>query len=517
MNRLITGLFVTIAMFFIAPDIFGQGNEATIIGKVTEVQAGPIVGATVLVRNESTGFQAGTVTDVNGDYIIKQLPLGSPYSITVSFIGFGEQKKTGYALNQGDQLRLNFDMESAANELQAVDIKANSLKNTVVSLGASTSITAKDITKLPVNGRNFTALIELSPLSNGNSLGGQLGSSTNYTIDGMTSRSTIAGGETGGAYAISMEAIREFKVVTNEYDVTLGRAGGGTISTVTKSGTNKLTGSIFNFMRADWLSSGYDLRGNKRTQDFSTNQFGLSLGGALKKDKAHFFVAWDHQADSRPLFIANLQSDADVAANKVTQETLDKFLDIARSKYGVSNSPQFGSFGKKKGTDAIFARIDWQLNSKNLLTLRNNLITENDKLSEGDNTSINAYESYIDRKRFNNSIMASLRTIVNPKVTNEFKLQHLYQYEAVIPSSELPSAGIPRAIVENINSTSGTNNYITNIQIGGQRFSPEWFRGQVYQAVNNLYYNTGKINFTFGIDVMFNRMKSVYGSEMNGR
>ncbi len=506
-----------LALLTSSPKAQAQGNEATIIGRVTEVGASAIPGATVIVRNESTGFQAGTVTDANGDYIIKQLPLGSPYSITVSFVGFGEQRKTGYSLNQGDQLRLNFAMESAANELQAVDIKANSLRNTVVNLGASTPITAKDITKLPVNGRNFTSLIELSPLSNGNSLGGQLGSSTNYTIDGMTSRSTIAGGETGGAYAISMEAIREFKVVTNEYDVTLGRAGGGTISTVTKSGTNQLTGSIFNFMRADWLSSGYDLRGNKRTQDFSTNQFGLSLGGALKKDKAHFFVAWDHQADSRPLFIANLQSEADVAANKVTQQTLDNFLDIARSKYGVSNSPQFGAFGKKKGTDAIFARIDWQLNSKNLLTLRNNLIKENDKLSEGDNTTINAYESYIDRERFNNSIMASLRTIVSPKVTNEFKVQHLYQYEAVIPSSELPSAGIPRAIVENINSTSGTNNYITNIQIGGQRFSPEWFRGQVYQAVNNLYYNTGKINFTFGIDVMFNRMKSVYGSEMNGR
>lgn len=517
MQRLITGLIVTIAMLLCSPDINAQGNEATIIGKVSEVNAGPIPGATVLVRNESTGFQAGTVTDVNGDYIIKQLPLGSPYSVTVSFIGFGEQKKTGYSLNQGDQLRLNFAMEGSATELQAVDIKANSLKNTIVTLGASTQITAKDITKLPVNGRNFTSLIELSPLSNGNSLGGQLGSSTNYTIDGMSSRSTIAGGETGGAYAISMEAIREFKVVTNEYDVTLGRAGGGTISTVTKSGTNKLTGSVFNFMRADWLSSPYDLRGNKRKQDFSTNQFGMSLGGALKKDKAHFFIAWDHQADKRPLLIANLQSDGDVAANRVTQQTLDNFLNIARTKYGVSDNPQFGSFPKKKGTDAIFARIDWQLNAKNLLTVRNNFIKEMDRLSEGDNTAINAYESYIDRKRFNNSIMASLRTIVNPKITNELKLQHFYQDEAVIPSSELPSASIPRAIVENVSSTAGTNNYNTSIQIGGQRFSPEWFKGQTYQVVNNLYYNTGKINFTFGIDLMFNRMKSVYGSEMNGR
>ena len=517
MKQLFTGLFLMFSLLcFTTSRLYAQGNEATVIGKVTE-QAGPIPGATVLVRNESTGFQAGTVTDINGDYIIKQLPLGSPYSVTVSFIGFGEQKKTGYSLNQGDQLRLNFVMENSATELQAVDIKANSLKNTVVTLGSSTPITAKDISKLPVNGRNFTSLIDLSPLSNGSSLGGQLASSTNFTLDGMTSRGTIAGGSTQGAYSVSMEAIREFKVVTNEYDVTMGRAGGGTISTVTKSGTNKLSGSAFTFMRTDWLSSPYDLRGNKRVQDFSTYQYGASLGGAIKKDKAHFFVAWDHQADSRPLYIANIQGVADEAANRVTQATLDRFSAIARSKYGVSNNPQFGAFAKKKGTDAIFAKIDWQLNAKNLLSIRNNMVIENDMLSEGDNSNINAYESYIDRKRFDNSIMASLRTIVNSKITNEVKLQHFYEDQAIIPSSELPSDGIPRAIIENVSSVSGSNTYNTSIQIGGQRFSPEWFKGTVVQLVDNFYYNTGKINFTFGADLMYNRMKSRYGSEMNGR
>ncbi|MCE7066953.1 TonB-dependent receptor [Dyadobacter sp. CY326] len=518
MMRLITGcLLVWALLLFAAPASMGQGNEATIVGKVSELKEGPIVGATVIVKNESTGFQAGTVTDANGDYIIKQLPLGSPYSITVSYIGYGEQKKTGYALNQGDQLRLNFGLETSATELQAVEIVANSLKNTVVTLGASTPVTAKDIARLPVNGRNFTTLIDLSPLSNGSSLGGQLASSTNYTIDGMTSRGTVAGGSTQSAYSISMEAIREFKVVTNEYDVTMGRAGGGTISTVTKSGTNQLSGSAFNFMRTDWLSSPFDLRGNKRTQEFSTYQYGFSLGGPILKDKLHFFVAWDHQADSRPLYIANILSPADEAANKVTRATLDKFVDIARTKYGVSDNPQFGAFDKQKGTDAFFAKIDWQLNSKNLLSIRDNMVREDDQLSEGDNSGINFYESYINRKKFDNSLMASLRTILSPKITNELKAQHFYEDVAVQPSTDLPAQGIPRAIVENVESVSGTSTYLNSIQIGGQRFSPEWFKGNVLQLVDNVYYNTGKINFTFGIDLMYNVMHSRYGSEMNGR
>lgn len=518
MRKLITACIGLCAFLLLwSVETRAQGNEASIVGKVSEGQAGPVAGATVFVKNESTGFSTGTVTDANGDYIIKQLPLGSPYSITVSFIGYGEQKKTGYTLNQGDQLRLNFSLEAAANELKAIDIVANSLKNTVVSLGASTPVTARDIARLPVNGRNFTTLMDLSPLSNGSSLGGQLASSTNYTIDGMTSRGTIAGGGTSGAYSISMEAIREFKVVTNEYDVTMGRAGGGTISTVTKSGTNKLSGSAFTYMRNDALSSKYDLRGNKRTQEFSTYQYGFSLGGPIIKDKAHFFVAWDHQADTRPLYIANILSPADEAANKVTNATLERFVGIARDKYGVSANPQFGAFDKAKGTDALFARIDWQLNPKNLLTIRNNMVIEKDNLSEGDNSGINFYESYIDRKKFDNSLMASLRTSLNPRVTNELKVQHFYEDVQVLPSSELPAAGIPRAIVENVESVAGTSTYLNSIQIGGQRFSPEWFKGTVVQAVDNLYYNTGKINFTFGIDVMYNLMHSRYGSEMNGR
>ena len=82
MKKLFTRSIGLLALLFSAGlPLYGQGNEATITGKVAEVNAGPIIGATVLIRNESTGFQAGTVTDLNGDYIIKQLPLGSPYSI----------------------------------------------------------------------------------------------------------------------------------------------------------------------------------------------------------------------------------------------------------------------------------------------------------------------------------------------------------------------------------------------------------------------------------------------------
>jgi hypothetical protein len=504
-------------LFCLNAELFAQGTQAIISGSVSDEKTGPAIGATVTVKNESTGFKTSTVTNEKGEYTIKQLPLGSPYTVTISYLGFGEQKKTGYTLNQGDLLRINFDLESASTEIKAVEVVANSLKNNIKTIGSATSVTAKDIAKLPVNGRNFTSLIDLSPLSSGINLSGQLASSTNFTIDGMTSKGTVAAGTTAGAYSISMEAVREFKVVTNQYDVTYGRSGGGTISTVTKSGTNTLSGSAFTFARTNWLSSSYDLRGNERNQKYSTYQYGFSLGGPIIKDRAHFFVAWDHQADSRPIYIADIQNEADEANYKVTQASLDRYMDIGRAKYGLGSSPQFGAFDKSKRTEAAFARIDWQLNSRNLLTIRNNFIYDMDNQSDGDNSGINLYESYSSRKSYNNSLMATLRSVLGPKVTNELKVQHFIVSEEMIANNLLPAASIPRAIVENVESVSGSKKYYNSIQLGGQRYTPEWFKDNVVQLVNNLYFNTGKINYTFGVDLMYTNMHSRYGSEMNGR
>ncbi len=519
MMRSITRLLILFTLLFYAGNtLLAQGTQAIIAGSVSEDKSQTVIGATVTVKNESTGFQTSTVTNEKGEYTIKQLPLGGPYTITVSYMGFGEQKKTGYTLNQGDLLRLNFAMQSSATEIKAVEVVANSMKNNIKTIGSATSVTAKDISKLPVNGRNFTSLIDLSPLSSGINLSGQLASSTNFTIDGMTAKGTVAAGTTAGAYSISMEAVREFKVVTNQYDVTYGRSGGGTISTVTKSGTNTLSGSAFTFARTNWLSSQYDLRGNERNQKYSTYQYGFSLAGPIVKDRAHFFIAWDHQADSRPLYIADIQAASDEANNKVTKTTLDKFMEIGRAKYGLDpTSPQFGAFDKSKRTEAAFARIDWQINSRNLLTIRNNFIYDMDNQSDGDNSGINLYEVYSSRKSYNNSLMATLRSVLGPKMTNELKAQHFLVSERMIANDLLPAASIPRAIVENVESIAADKKYYNSIQLGGQRYTPEWFKDNVFQLVNNLYFNTGKINYTFGIDLMYTNMHSRYGSEMNGR
>jgi hypothetical protein len=515
-------LFVVVCFVFDYNLLTAQNTQASISGTVTDQQGNPLVGATVQVKNESTGFTAGTLTSVKGEYLFKELPLGGPYAVVVSYIGYAEQRQTGYVLHQGDAIRVKISMQETNQSLQAVEVEASSLKNQVDNLGASTSITARDITRLPVNGRNFTSLTDLSPLSRGGNISGQLGSSTNYTIDGMNAKNPTSAGATtsrsGAPYSISMEAVREFQVVTNQYDVTYGRSGGGTVSAVTKSGTNQFTGSVFNYTRANALSSRYDIRGNKQTNKFSTNQFGFSLGGPIIKDKLHFFMAWDHQLDTRPLVIADIKGLTDETRFNVTQTTLDRFTEIARANYGVSSDPQFGNFDKVRNSDAIFARVDWQLNKKNLLTIRDNYTSDRNKLGLQDNSPINTYESYGNDYNTDNSLLASLRTSIGSRLTNELKFQHLLTYQKSSPGDQLPEANIPRAIVEGIVSTlSDGNTRSATIQMGGHRFAQESFKNHVLQIIDNLYYSTDKIDYTFGVDFMYTHSQSVYGSEVNGR
>ncbi|WP_312362628.1 carboxypeptidase regulatory-like domain-containing protein [Sphingobacterium sp.] len=513
---------LTTCVVALGTGLYAQTTQAGFSGKITDERNKGVLGASVEVRNESTGFTTKTSTNANGDFNFKELPLGGPYTIKVTYIGYGEQVRSGFNLNQGDIVRLIIPIQNTSNVLETVELTGiSTLKNKIENLGSATAVTAKDIAKLPVNGRNFTSLMDLSPLSKGDNIGGQLGSSTNFTIDGMNAKNPTSAGSTtsrsGAPFSISIEAVREFKVVTNQYDVTYGRAGGGTVSAVTKQGTNQTHGSAWLYSRADWLSSPYDIRGNKRNNDFSTYQYGFTLGGPIIKDKLHYFVAWDHQRDARPLIIADINSEADEKRFNVTNSTLDEFVSIGRKKYGLGNERQYGAFDKKRGSDAIFGRIDWQINENNLLTVRNNFTSDNNKLGLQDNKPITLYESYGNDKNIDNSLLATLRTTISPKVTNELKVQHLYTYQKSSPGDLLPSQNIPRAIVEDAVSKVAGEDKKTTLQLGGHRFAQESFKNNVFQLVDNIYYSTDNINYTFGVDLMYTHANSVYGSEVNGR
>ncbi len=194
----------------------GQGTDASIKGRVKNIKKEPLAGGTVTIKNISTGFSSTTITSEDGRYSFLQLPLGVPYTITVAYLGYTTQVQSDIAVNQADQLSFDFFLTETAKELENIVITAGLVNSRIDRMGASTSISSRVIQQIPAQDRNFTNLAALAPTTNGISISGQRASSTNYVIDGVSARNNLTSGTVGGGpYSLSIEAIREFEVITN--------------------------------------------------------------------------------------------------------------------------------------------------------------------------------------------------------------------------------------------------------------------------------------------------------------
>ncbi len=527
-------LLTTLLSVFAISFAFSQGTDATIFGKVLDEKGEGIPGASIRVRNESTGFQTGTVSNGAGDYQLQQLPLGKPYTITISYMGYQTQKFSDYAVNQGDRIKIDSKLIIAQTDLKEVVVSANSFVNKESQrAGAAIAVTSLQMKQLPMEGRNFTALTALSPLQGRNgSFGGQRTSSTNVTMDGVNARNMYTNGAIGnGPYTISQEAIREYQITTNNYDVILGRQGGGSLNAVTKNGTNEMSGSMFFFQRASKakvfgkelfpMNSEYNINGTPRTTNINQKQYGFSLGGPIIKDKLHYFVALDRQNETIPFQIAPVFNATQEQNFGITKANLEQLIEVARAKYGLKNTQQYGDFSRETVANAFFARLDWQINDKNKLTFRNNLTTWNSPQSQSDNSNINLLESWIGFETKENSALVSLRSQLAPDLTNELKVQYQTVKRNYIVSSDLPVENIPRAIIT-VRSTipTSTNPNATQtrtVQFGGQRYGTEYANDQVLHLANTTYLRKGKINYKFGTDNMLTFLDSKIVNEMNGR
>lgn len=532
-RKFFKNFLLLIFVSFLGNKTFAQGTDASIYGKVTDEKGESVPGATIRIKNESTGFQSGSVTNVQGEYFLQQLPLGRPYTITISFVGYQTQKFSDNALNQGDRLKIDAKLAPASTQLSEVVVSANSFINKESQrAGAAIAVTSLQLKQLPIEGRNFAALTALSPLQGRNgSFGGQRVSSTNVTLDGANARNMYTTGAVGnGPYTISQEAIREYQVSTNNYDVTQGRQGGGSLNAVTKNGTNTMEGSAFFFQRANELNvfgnkiamnSKFFPNGAPRLLAIDQKQYGFSLGGALIKDKLHYFVALDRQTETIPFQIAPVFDATQEQNFGITKANLDLLIATAREKYGMKNTPQYGDFSRETVANAFFARIDWQINDKNKLTFRNNLTTWNSPQSVNDNSNVNLLESWTGFKTIENSALISLRSDLSPNLTNELKFQYQTVNRDYVVSSDLPLENIPRAIIA-VRSVipTATNPAATQtrtVQFGGQRFGTEYADDQVLHLSNTSYLRKGNLNIKFGTDNMLTFLDSRIVNEMNGR
>src|SRR5882757_5512866 len=475
----------------------------------------PLEAATIIVKNPATGFTSTSVTNKQGYFSFRELPVGV-YNIEISAVGFQPTVMKDNNLNLGDRLVLHkISLSKNATTLTEVTVHSSSFKNSVDRLGTGTAVSGRALNKIPLATRNYTDLMILSPLASGASLAGAKPGGTGYMLDGVSNRRAHFAGTTDAAFSISSETIREFEISTNSYDVTNGRGSGGVVKAITKSGTNTLSGSAWGYYGANALTQTKDVNGKHLTSKYEVGQFGALLSGPIIKDKVHFLVSYDQYTNTIPFraydfdYSGATPLDAEKAL-KISKVNMDSIVNIMQGQFGFPVGKQYGTINIKQETKNAFAKFDWIINKKNLLTLKYNYLhfVDPNKL-KGSGLLTTQYTGV----EIDNAVMLGLRTEFSPKLTNDLKL-NFSTYRKFL---HFVNNHVPEGFV-NVTSTfadGSTGN--TTVAFGNQNWVPERDASDVIQIVDNLRYKLGNLNFVFGTDNNINHITDRLSHDQQGQ
>ncbi len=383
-------------LFFLTLAIVGfpQSPNGTISGLVLDPSGSAIADAQVLIVADATGIAYPIVTNNEGLYTGPNLPPGR-YRIQVSKMGFKTLIKPDVVLNVQGAVAINFTLPIGA-VAETVTVSGGAPVVNTESAAVSTVVDRQFAENLPMNGRSFQTLIELTPgvnltVSNSSSNGqfsvnGQRASSNYWMVDGVSANIGIgssglaAGNGLGGAAGafsvmggtnglVSVDALQEFRIQTSTYAPEFGRTPGGQIGIVTRSGTNVLHGTLFDYFRNDVLDANdwfANLHGLPKPQE-RQNDFGGTFSGPVVSDHTFFFFSYEGLRLRLPqVAVTNVP---DIAARQSAIPAIEPYLNAFPIPNG-SDDPATGiakfqaSFSNASTLDAYSLRVDHHLNSK---------------------------------------------------------------------------------------------------------------------------------------------------------
>ncbi len=276
-----------------------QITTGVIQGTVFDQANAVVADANVEVKNTDTNLTKTLKTDSDGRFVFLQLPSGR-YTLTVSKRGYSTLAQENLSLTVGQAINLNLNLKVSSVEERITITAAPTIDN--VKTESSSTLNEIAVSRTPVLGRKFEDLLTLTPgvsITQGPdgdeiNFNGQRGIFNNVSLDGGDYNNGFFAEQAGGQRAaidISMEAIKEFQVVATGAAAEFGRSAGGIINVITKSGTNKVSGSLFHFQRLEALTS--NTSDGKPLKDFHREQFGGNIGGPIKKDRAFYFANFE--------------------------------------------------------------------------------------------------------------------------------------------------------------------------------------------------------------------------------
>jgi hypothetical protein len=454
-------------------------DRGEIRGTVYDTTGAAIPNVDLTLRNDETGFERMTQATSAGQYLFAQVPPGL-YRITAEFGGFSPTTISDIRVNVGSQLTADITM-AVAGQAEVITVAAAAGVIDTSAVGISQLISAESVANLPLPGRDYRDLAQLSSsaqvvpgLRGGIRLGGQQSDYAGLVIDGADSYDNFFGEFFGSLetknFTIPLDAVQEFQVVTNGFAPEFGRATGGLLNVVTKSGTNETRGTGHYFYRGSGLTSD-DALGVPSNID-NQHQFGGAIGFPLERDRQFLFFAIDRQLQNGPL-VTNFARDVG---------------GIAVPEFGIADLGAFeGESEQFQNLLSFLGRYDYQLSSSQTFSVRSFFTRNRTDGFTGGRGQNEIQASFDNTENFKNQGLSSvftLNSVFGASKANELKVSYSYETRPRFANSENPEIQI-----------NDTGNF------GRRFFLPINGDNEKLQIQNNFVYIFGNHDMKFGGDI----------------
>jgi hypothetical protein len=429
-----------------------QITTGTIQGTVTDVNGAVVPGANVEIKNLDTNLSKTLTTDDGGRFVALALPPGN-YSVTVSKQGFGTLVVEKTELTVGQALALPLSMKVSGVQ-ERVTVTAPTVDT--VKTESSSTLNETTVSTTPILGRKFEDLLTLTPGvsvvqgPDGDEItfAGQRGVFNNVSLDGGDYNNGFFGEQLGGQRAaidIPLDAVKEFQVVATGATAEFGRTAGGIINVIPKSGTNVVHGSLFYFQRLEALAS--NTSDGKPLKDFNRKQFGGTVGGPIRKDKAFFFLSFEGIREN--LTRANLSDPLGTTPCPVTAPTIGANEALINSNSDCQRLALINFIKTTRNTDeglpvqhpvrnyALLGKTDFNLNKANQLGVSYNFDYSKNTNQTFDVATYGNSANGIEGPSKINNFNVNLFTTISPTIVNEghFSYTRELRPRAAVPSN----------------------------------------------------------------------------------
>lgn len=402
-------------MLFLAmvPALFAQVTTSGINGKITG-NGEVLPGAAVVAIHVPSGTQYGTITNSDGRFTIQGMRTGGPYTVEVSFIGYTKSTLTDITLYLGESYTVNTDLKESTTEVGEVTVVGIKSSSYSQKSGGAVNISRQTMESLPTISRGLKDFTKLSPLANvsgnGTSFAGSNNRYNQFAIDGLVnndvfglSNSGTNGGQTG-IEPISLDAIEEFQINIAPYDIRQSGFTGGGINAVTKSGTNKFSGSAYYYGNNESLVGKNEPVKHTKSDypDYKDYLAGFTLGGPIVKNKLFFFVNGEISRSKTPL-----ASIPGTSSSNITVDEINRVLSVLNRIAPNYDPGDYETLNNETNSNKLLFKVNWNINDHHKLVLRHSY-------TYGENTSIS---------RSANSLRFANNGIYFPSTTNSSGLE----------------------------------------------------------------------------------------------